>query len=115
MEEGGGRGGAIQADVSDAEQVERLFEAAFDRFGRLDILVNDAGITRDNLLLRMGEPEWDAVLDVNLKGTFLCTKAVLRRMLRQKSGRIVNVTSIIGITGQAGQSNYAASQTGSSG
>jgi 3-oxoacyl-[acyl-carrier protein] reductase len=112
IEEAGGRAAAIQADVSDAAQVERLFEAAFDRFGRLDILVNDAGITRDNLLLRMGEPEWDAVLDVNLKGTFLCTKAVLRRMLRQKSGRIVNVTSIIGITGQAGQANYAASKAG---
>jgi 3-oxoacyl-[acyl-carrier protein] reductase len=109
---GGGQAVAIQADVSDAGQVERLIEQSLERFDRLDVLVNDAGITRDNLLLRMGEAEWDAVLDVNLKGTFLCTKAVLRRMLRQKSGRIVNLTSIIGITGHAGQANYAASKAG---
>jgi 3-oxoacyl-[acyl-carrier protein] reductase len=108
----GGRAEAIQADVSAAEQAERLIEETVERLGRLDLLINDAGITRDNLLLRMGEAEWDAVLDVNLKGTFLCTKAALRRMLRQKSGRIVNVTSIIGITGQAGQANYAASKAG---
>jgi 3-oxoacyl-[acyl-carrier protein] reductase len=107
-----GQAVAIQADVSDAAQVERLIEETLERFGRLDLLINDAGITRDNLLLRMGEAEWDAVLDVNLKGTFLCTKAALRRMLRQKSGRIVNVTSVVGISGQAGQSNYAASKAG---
>jgi 3-oxoacyl-[acyl-carrier protein] reductase len=108
----GGRAAALQADVSDAAQVERLIEETLERFGRLDLLINDAGITRDNLLLRMGEAEWDAVLDVNLKGTFLCTKAALRRMLRQKSGRIVNVTSVVGISGQAGQANYAASKAG---
>jgi 3-oxoacyl-[acyl-carrier protein] reductase len=108
----GGQAAAIQADVSDADQVERLIEGTLARFGRLDYLVNDAGITRDNLLLRMGEADWDAVLDVNLKGTFLCTKAAVRRMLRQKSGRIINVTSVVGISGQAGQANYAASKAG---
>jgi len=108
----GGKAAAIQADVSDADQVERLIEETLARFGRLDTLVNDAGITRDNLLLRMGEADWDAVLDVNLKGTFLCTKAAVRRMLRQKSGRIINVTSVVGISGQAGQANYAASKAG---
>jgi 3-oxoacyl-[acyl-carrier protein] reductase len=112
IRETGGQAVAIQADVSDAGQAERLVEEASDRLGRLDILVNDAGITRDNLLLRMGEAEWDAVLDVNLKGTFLCTKTAVRRMLRQKSGRIVNVTSVVGISGQAGQANYAASKAG---
>src|SRR4029079_13937341 len=109
---GGGQAVAIQADVSDSAQVGRLIEGTHERLGRLDLLINDAGITRDNLLLRMGEADWDAVLDVNLKGTFLCTKAALRRMLRQKSGRIVNVTSVVGISGQAGQANYAASKAG---
>jgi 3-oxoacyl-[acyl-carrier protein] reductase len=112
IREAGGRAVAIQADVSDAGQAERLIEETCAQLGRLDVLVNDAGITRDNLLLRMGEAEWDAVLDVNLKGTFLCTKAALRPMLRQKGGRIVNVTSVVGISGQAGQANYAASKAG---
>jgi 3-oxoacyl-[acyl-carrier protein] reductase len=80
--------------------------------GQIDILVNNAGITRDGLLMRMSEDDWDAVLDVNLKGTFNCTKAALKRMVRQRSGRIVNVTSVMGVTGNAGQANYAASKAG---
>jgi 3-oxoacyl-[acyl-carrier protein] reductase len=108
----GRRALARQADVSRAEDAEALIAAVVEEFGRLDLLVNNAGITRDNLVLRMSEEEWDAVLDVNLKGTFLCTKAAIKRMLRQRSGRIVNVTSIMGLTGNAGQANYAAAKAG---
>jgi 3-oxoacyl-[acyl-carrier protein] reductase len=103
---------ALQADVGETDQAERAIEACVERFGRIDILVNNAGITRDGLLLRMGESEWDAVLNVNLKGAFRCTKAALRHMLRSRSGRIVNVASIVGMMGNAGQANYAASKAG---
>jgi 3-oxoacyl-[acyl-carrier protein] reductase len=103
---------AFQADVSQSAQVDALVEFTLARFGHLDILVNNAGITRDTLLLRMDEDTWDAVLDLNLKGTYLCTRAALRTMLRQRSGRIINVSSIAGIVGNAGQSNYAASKAG---
>jgi 3-oxoacyl-[acyl-carrier protein] reductase len=103
---------ALQGDVSDAAQVESLVAAALERLGRLDILVNNAGITRDGLLLRMDETAWDAVLDVNLKGAFLCTRAVLKSMVRQKSGCIVNITSVMGLRGNAGQANYAAAKSG---
>jgi 3-oxoacyl-[acyl-carrier protein] reductase len=108
----GPRAIARKADVSSAEDAESLVLAAVEELGRIDILVNNAGITRDGLLMRMSEEDWDAVLDVNLKGTFNCTKAALRRMVRQRSGRIVNVTSIMGLTGNAGQANYAASKAG---
>ena len=103
---------AFQADVSQPAQVNALVQFTLTTFGHLDILVNNAGITRDTLLLRMDEDTWDAVLDLNLKGTYLCTRAALRTMLRQRSGRIINVSSIAGIVGNAGQSNYAASKAG---
>jgi 3-oxoacyl-[acyl-carrier protein] reductase len=103
---------AVQADVSDAADAERAVTAAHQAWGRLDILINNAGITRDGLLLRMEEADWDQVLDVNLKGAFLCTKTALKPMLRQKSGCIVNVTSVMGLRGNAGQGNYAAAKAG---
>jgi 3-oxoacyl-[acyl-carrier protein] reductase len=105
-------GMALQGDVSDAAQVESMLAAALERLGRLDILVNNAGITRDGLLLRMDETAWDAVLDTNLKGAFLCTRAALKPMVRQKSGCIVNITSVMGLRGNAGQANYAAAKAG---
>lgn len=99
-------------DVSNAEQVQGAVTAAEAAFGRIDVLVNNAGITKDTFLARMTEADWDAVLDINLKGTFLFTKAVGRLMMRQRSGAIVNVASIIGLIGNAGQCNYAASKAG---
>ena len=108
----GGQAVAIQADVSVAEEAARLVQAALDTFGRVDILVNNAGTTRDTLLARMSEADWDLVLDTNLKGTFHCTKAVLRPMMRQRSGRIINITSVSGLAGNAGQANYAAAKAG---
>jgi 3-oxoacyl-[acyl-carrier protein] reductase len=107
-----GQAAAFRADVSQPEEVSALIAFSTRTFGRLDILVNNAGITRDTLLLRMDETAWDAVLDLNLKGTYLCTRAALRGMLRQRSGRIVNIASVGGIIGNAGQSNYAASKAG---
>ena len=103
---------AVKANVPSPTDVERMVEEAMVTFGRVDILVNNAGITRDNLLMRMSEDEWDAVLDSNLKGAFLCTKAVTRIMLKQKSGKIVNVASVMGIVGNPGQANYSASKAG---
>jgi 3-oxoacyl-[acyl-carrier protein] reductase len=109
------RGGAalpLRADVSNTAEAEGAIQQVAERWGRLDILVNNAGITRDGLLLRMSEADWDAVLDVNLKGAFRCTKAALKSMVRQRSGRIVNVVSIVGMMGNAGQANYAAAKAG---
>ena len=103
---------AIRCDVSDAAQVDALVKAAVETFGRIDILVNNAGITRDNLLMRMSEADFDAVISTNLKGTFLCMKAVSRLMLKQRYGRIVNLSSVVGLRGNAGQLNYAASKAG---
>jgi 3-oxoacyl-[acyl-carrier protein] reductase len=108
----GGGAAVVQADVGNAADVERLVQAALDSFKRIDVLVNNAGITRDTLIMRMSEDDWDAVLDTNLKSAFLVTKAVLRPMLRQRSGRIVNITSISGVMGNAGQANYSASKAG---
>jgi 3-oxoacyl-[acyl-carrier protein] reductase len=102
----------LLADVADTAQAEAAIEQVLSRCGRLDILVNNAGITRDGLLLRMSEADWDAVLDVNLKGAFRCTKAAIRHMLKSRSGRIVNITSIVGMMGNAGQANYAAAKAG---
>ena len=99
-------------DVADPAQAKTLVEQVLADFGRLDILVNNAGTTRDNLILRMDEQDWDIVLDTNLKGTFNCSKAVLRSMLKQRYGRIVNVSSVSGLAGQAGQANYSASKAG---
>ena len=108
----GGKGMAASLDVADRASVERCFEEVLKAHGRIDHLVNNAGITRDNLLLRMKEAEWSEVMATNLTGVFHCTQAVLRPMLRQRSGRIVNVTSVVGVAGNAGQANYAASKAG---
>ncbi|MDD4956194.1 MAG: 3-oxoacyl-[acyl-carrier-protein] reductase [Candidatus Omnitrophica bacterium] len=101
-----------KVNVTSLEEVTGFVEKTLDNFERLDILVNNAGITRDNLILRMSEQEWDSVLDVNLKGAFNCIKAVTRPMMKQRGGRIVNMASIIGVMGNAGQANYAASKGG---
>lgn len=103
---------AIQANVSDADSVQNMVKQVIETFGSLDILVNNAGITRDNLLMRMKEDEWDDVISTNLKGVFLCTKAVTRQMMKQRSGRIINIASIVGVSGNAGQANYVAAKAG---
>ena len=103
---------AVIADVSSSPDVARLVEDTISAFGKVDILVNNAGITRDQLLLRMPDEDWDKVLTVNLKSAFLCTKAVLRHMIKQRWGRIVSLSSIVGIVGNAGQANYAAAKAG---
>ncbi|MCI0779449.1 MAG: 3-oxoacyl-[acyl-carrier-protein] reductase [Chloroflexi bacterium] len=108
----GGTAVSIGGDVSDAAGAAATVATAQEALGGLDILVNNAGITRDNLVLRLSEEDWDAVLDVNLKGAFLCTKAALRPMLRQRSGRIINMTSVVAGTGNPGQANYAAAKAG---
>jgi 3-oxoacyl-[acyl-carrier protein] reductase len=112
IEAAGGEAIAVQADVSDVAQAEALIDAAKKAFGRIDILVNNAGTTRDTLIMRMSEEDWDVVIDTNLKGTFNCIKAVSRQMMRQKYGRIVNITSVSGIAGNAGQANYASAKAG---
>jgi 3-oxoacyl-[acyl-carrier protein] reductase len=112
IQEAGGEGIAVQANVSVPEDVDRLIQTAVNTYGRIDILVNNAGITRDTLLLRMKESDWDEVLDTNLKGVFLCTKAVSKGMMKQRSGSIINISSVVGITGNAGQANYAAAKAG---
>jgi len=103
---------AIKGSVADAADADALIEATVAQLGSLDILVNNAGITRDNLLMRMAEEDWDAVMDTNLKGAFLCTKAAIRPMLRQRSGRIINMSSVVALTGNAGQANYTAAKAG---
>ena len=103
---------AVQADVADAAAVDAMVKEAAARFGRVDILVNNAGITRDKLALQMKEEDFDAVLDTNLKGAFLCMKAVYRPMMKQRYGRIINLSSVVGLRGNAGQANYAASKAG---
>ena len=107
-----GKATAIQGDVSSPEDARRLVEETISAFGGLHILVNNAGLTRDDLLLRMSEEAWDRVLDVNLRGAFLCTKAAVRPMIRQRWGRIVNIASVAGVIGNAGQANYAAAKAG---
>lgn len=103
---------ALPADVSQADQVEQLITATMDKWGQIDVLVNNAGITRDTLLLRMKLEEWQAVIDLNLTGVFLCTKVVSKIMLKQKSGRIINITSVAGQMGNPGQANYSAAKAG---
>ncbi len=103
---------ATQADVGDFHQAAKLIDTAVDTFGRIDILVNNAGTTRDQLLMLMKEEDWDVVLRTNLKGVFNCCKAAARKMMRQRAGRIVNISSVSGIAGQGGQTNYAASKAG---
>lgn len=108
----GRRAESFAMNVASAEDVTRAVGEVEKAFGRIDVLVNNAGITKDGLMMRMSEEDWDAVLDINLKGTFLCTKAVSRIMMKQRSGSIVNVASIIGLIGNAGQCNYSASKAG---
>lgn len=108
----GGEAFVFQANVSDADQVKDMMDETIKQFGSIDFLVNNAGITRDNLLMRMKEDEWDDVLSINLKGVFLCTKAVTRQMMRQRSGKIVNLASVVGIVGNPGQANYVAAKAG---
>lgn len=108
----GGGAIALQADVSQADQVDNLINGAIDKFQRIDILVNNAGITRDTLLLRMKPEDWQAVIDLNLTGVFLCTRAVSKLMLKQRSGRIINITSVAGQMGNPGQANYSAAKAG---
>ena len=103
---------AVCADVSVEEDVLHMIKTVEEEFGTIDILVNNAGITKDNLIIRMKEEDWDSVMDVNLKGTFLCTKAVSRIMMKKRYGKIINITSVVGIMGNAGQSNYSASKAG---
>lgn len=108
----GRRSIAIKVDVSKSDEVEKMVERIISEFGRIDILVNNAGITRDKLILRMTEEDWDQVIDVNLKGTFNCTKAAIKYMSKQKSGKIVNIASVSGEMGNPGQANYSASKAG---
>ena len=112
IRESGGKAVAAGADVSVSAEAESLVGAALSNFGRLDILVNNAGVTRDELILRMSEAQWDQVLAINLKGAFLCTKAALRPMMKQRWGRIINIASVVGITGNPGQANYTAAKAG---
>ena len=108
----GGRAIAVQADVAQEQQVEQMVKTVVDAWGRIDILVNNAGVTRDRLMLRMSPSDWDEVLNVNLRGAFMCARRVLPYMLKERYGRIVNVSSIVGLTGNPGQVNYAASKAG---
>ena len=108
----GARVTAVKCDVADAQQVKDMMRAAVKEYGRIDVLVNNAGVTRDGFLLMMRESDYDAVLDTNLKGTFLCIKNVVHAMMKQNYGRIVNVSSVTGLRGNAGQANYAASKAG---
>lgn len=103
---------AVQINVADADSVAAAFKSAMDRFGRIDVLVNNAGITRDSLVLRMKEEDWDLVLDINLKGVFLCSKEAVKIMSKQKYGRIVNISSVVAFMGNPGQANYSASKAG---
>ncbi len=108
----GGKASAVQADVSASADADRLVKATIETHGHIDILVNNAGITRDTLLMRMKDEEFDQVLATNLRGAFLCTRAVLRPLTKQRSGRIINIASVIGLIGNAGQANYAAAKAG---
>jgi len=108
----GGEATALAMDQSDADQVAAFFKQVLDETGRIDVLVNNAGITRDGLLVRMSDDQWDTVMDVNLKGVFRCTKLAAKAMMRQRSGRIINVTSVVGVTGNPGQANYVAAKAG---
>ena len=112
IEAAGGQAFMVQADVGDSAAVDAMVKSVIERFGSIDILVNNAGITRDNLIMRMKEADWDAVIHTNLKGIFNCTKVVSKLMMKQRYGRIVNMTSVVGVMGNAGQSNYAAAKAG---
>lgn len=108
----GGNAIAVRANVAYMEEVQAMMKESLEQFGTIDILVNNAGITRDNLLMRMKEDEWDDVININLKGVFNTTKAVTRQMMKQRSGRIINIASIVGVSGNPGQANYVAAKAG---
>jgi 3-oxoacyl-[acyl-carrier protein] reductase len=108
----GGKAIAVRGDVSKPEDASVVIKAAIDAYGKVDILVNNAGTTRDTLLMTMKEEDWDVVIDTDLKSVYHCSKAVVRSMIRQRSGRIINIASVVGLSGQAGQSNYAAAKAG---
>lgn len=108
----GGNAFAIKADVSNSDEVGQMIKEVINQYGQLDILVNNAGITRDNLLMRMKDTEWDDVINTNLKGVFLCTKGVTRQMMKQRNGRIINIASVVGVSGNPGQANYVAAKAG---
>ena len=112
IEETGSSAILVQADVSKLKEAKKLIKTSQKKYNNIDILVNNAGITRDNLLLRMKESEWDQVIEVNLKGVFNCTKAIIRSLLKQKQGTIINIASVVGLMGNAGQANYSASKAG---
>jgi 3-oxoacyl-[acyl-carrier protein] reductase len=112
IQEHGGEAVAVKANVSDSDAVKAMVDETIKTFGSIDILVNNAGITRDNLMMRMKDDEWDDVINTNLKGVFICTKAVTRQMMKQRSGRIINIASIVGVMGNAGQANYVAAKAG---
>ena len=112
LEANGGKALIVKADVTNPEQIENLVKTAIETFGKIDVLVNNAGITKDNLLMRMSEEEFDKVIEVNLKGTYLMTKAVTKYMMKKRQGSIINLSSVVGVTGNAGQCNYAASKAG---
>jgi 3-oxoacyl-[acyl-carrier protein] reductase len=112
IENMGGKTLVINADVSKSEEAQNLINKTLENWNQIDILVNNAGITKDNLIMRMSETDWDEVINTNLKGTFNCIKSVTRQMMKQRSGSIINITSVVGLMGNAGQSNYAASKAG---
>ena len=112
LEGAGGEAASFEADVARTESVDAAFEAALSRFGRVDVLVNNAGITRDGVFLRMSDEQWQQVLDTNLGGAFRCSRAVSRAMMKARYGRIVNISSVVGLMGNAGQANYSASKAG---
>lgn len=112
IQDAGGQSAAFKADVSDFSQCEALIKFAIQHFGDLHILINNAGITRDGLIMTMGEADWDSVIDTNLKSTFACSKVAVRHMMRKRYGRIINITSVAGLIGNAGQTNYSASKAG---
>lgn len=112
VEKNGAEALAVQGDISIEEDVNKIIEIVNERFGAIDVLVNNAGITKDNLLIRMKSEEWDDVINTNLKGVYLCTKAVARGMMKKRYGKIVNIASVVGISGNAGQGNYSASKAG---
>ncbi len=112
VEKLGGRALVVKGDVASFKESEELIKACIDKFGKIDILINNAGITRDALIMRMKEEDWDKVISTNLKGAFNCSRAAVRYMMKQKSGRIINIASVVGISGNSGQANYAAAKAG---
>jgi 3-oxoacyl-[acyl-carrier protein] reductase len=112
IKKAGGEAIAIKADVSQSDEAQRLIKTAIDTYGQIDILVNNAGTTRDQLIMKMKDEDWDLILQINLSSVYHCSKAVVRPMMKKRTGRIINISSVVGLAGQAGQSNYAASKAG---